>query len=236
MIPNDPPRLVDDPEAAPALRDAVRAAAGDGPSPEALAALQARLGPVLAPPPAPPFPMLGVGAKLLLVAVVLGGGAATWTATRTPGWKPVPAAEPPRPPAVPDEPASAAPPPAPVPVAPQTPSERPERPRPKPAPDPVDPAPVTPAAPAADTLAAELRALRTAQHELAADAGAALRTTESMAAEFPAGTLAQEREVVAVEALFRLGRTDEARARVEAFAARWPDSPHLRRLRALPGE
>lgn len=53
------------------------------------------------------------------------------------------------------------------------------------------------------------------------------------ARSFPDGVLAQEREALAIEALVRLGRDEEARARAAAFAARYPTSPLAARMRAL---
>lgn len=50
---------------------------------------------------------------------------------------------------------------------------------------------------------------------------------------YPDGILAQERELLAIDALTRLERFDDARARVARFVARWPSSPHLRRVRRL---
>ncbi len=47
------------------------------------------------------------------------------------------------------------------------------------------------------------------------------------------GLLVQEREVLAVEALQKLGRTAEARARAERFFARFPSSTHRLKVQAL---
>jgi hypothetical protein len=47
--------------------------------------------------------------------------------------------------------------------------------------------------------------------------------------------LAQEREVIAVEALEKLGRTAEADRRAQAFARAYPGSSHLPRLSTLVG-
>lgn len=47
------------------------------------------------------------------------------------------------------------------------------------------------------------------------------------------GVLAQERELLTIEALIRLGRRRQAQRRGEAFEARWPQSPHLRRIGRL---
>ena len=47
--------------------------------------------------------------------------------------------------------------------------------------------------------------------------------------------LDQERERIAIEALVVLGQDQEATARARAFEARYPSSPHLRRIRQLVG-
>jgi hypothetical protein len=50
---------------------------------------------------------------------------------------------------------------------------------------------------------------------------------------FPSGVLVQERELIAIESLERLGRTAEAKARAQRFATRFPGSAHLPRLKRL---
>jgi hypothetical protein len=50
---------------------------------------------------------------------------------------------------------------------------------------------------------------------------------------FQDGDLVQEREVLAIEALARLGRTGEARTRLDAFRGRYPQSLHITRLDSL---
>ena len=50
---------------------------------------------------------------------------------------------------------------------------------------------------------------------------------------YPRGILAQEREVIAIDALARLGRRREAALRAEAFRSAFPRSAHLSRLAAL---
>ena len=52
---------------------------------------------------------------------------------------------------------------------------------------------------------------------------------------YPSGSLVQEREVVAIEALMRLKRIDEARARGEHFLKRFPGSVHERHVEAVLG-
>jgi hypothetical protein len=74
-----------------------------------------------------------------------------------------------------------------------------------------------------------------ARKQLASDPAAALSLTDEVSRRFPAGPLAPEREVLAIEALAKLGRTGEARARFVTFRARYPQSPHLERLQRLVG-
>lgn len=54
-------------------------------------------------------------------------------------------------------------------------------------------------------------------------------------AEFPEGRLAAEREIVAIDALLRSGRADQARTRAGAFLSHFPASPHADRVRRLTG-
>jgi hypothetical protein len=82
----------------------------------------------------------------------------------------------------------------------------------------------------------EIQLLQRAQDALGGAPARALDLLNQHAARFPGTGLGQEREVLAIDALVRLGRTDEARARTAAFASRFPRSAHLRRLEALvPG-
>ena len=83
---------------------------------------------------------------------------------------------------------------------------------------------------------AELQLLREAQSVLRSDPARALAVAAEHARRFEDGTLAQEREVVAIEALVALSRLPEARARAERFAARWPRSAHARRLAVILGD
>jgi hypothetical protein len=72
-----------------------------------------------------------------------------------------------------------------------------------------------------------------ARQELASNPSATLELTRRHAGLYPAGELVPEREVLAIEALVQLGRIDEAQARFADFRARFPESPHLARLRGL---
>jgi hypothetical protein len=62
------------------------------------------------------------------------------------------------------------------------------------------------------------------------DPEAALALLDQHARRFGDGLLAIEREVLTIETLRKLGRQDEAARRLAAFRARYPSSPHTRRL------
>jgi hypothetical protein len=87
--------------------------------------------------------------------------------------------------------------------------------------------------PVVATLPSEGALLLRARQQLASDPASSLALTEEAGRRFPEGALAPEREVLAVEALARLGRLPSARARLAAFRARYPQSPHLARLESL---
>jgi hypothetical protein len=106
---------------------------------------------------------------------------------------------------------------------------------PAPAPDvPAAAAQEAPVEPAESTPSEGALLLR-ARQSLAADPTATLALTDEASRRFPAGPLAPEREVLAIEALAQLHRAPEARTRLVAFRARYPKSPHLARLGALLG-
>lgn len=91
------------------------------------------------------------------------------------------------------------------------------------------------ASPAPAAAPTEGALLLRARRALALDPASALALTEEDATRYPAGALAPEREVLAIEALSGLGRASDARARFAAFRARYPQSPHLARLASLVG-
>jgi hypothetical protein len=84
----------------------------------------------------------------------------------------------------------------------------------------LDDPPAPPPARAMDTLAEEAALIERARAALASRPSEALARTEEHAAQFPAGKLGMERELVAIDALSRLGRRAEARARAESLLAR----------------
>ncbi len=78
---------------------------------------------------------------------------------------------------------------------------------------------------AVSTLARERALLDAARADAArGEPALVLEQTEQHARQFPQGRLSEEREALAVRALLALGRTDEARARAEAFRAAYPHS------------
>jgi hypothetical protein len=81
----------------------------------------------------------------------------------------------------------------------------------------------------------EAALLLRARRALASDPAGALRLTEEHARLFPSGTLVPEREVLAIEALARLGRSDEARQRLDALRANFPNAANVSHLEAVIG-
>lgn len=81
----------------------------------------------------------------------------------------------------------------------------------------------------------EVRLLERAQDALKTRPAEALALCDEHARAHPSGMLAQEREVIAIEALVKTGRMAEARARAAKFRARWPGSSHTRRIETLVG-
>lgn len=65
------------------------------------------------------------------------------------------------------------------------------------------------------------------------DSASALEKLEAMGGQFPDGVLAQEREVLAIEALARAGNRSAAATRAAAFLAAHPTSPHAKKLRGF---
>ncbi len=89
--------------------------------------------------------------------------------------------------------------------------------------------------PEAAPRATELELVQRAQAALASDPSRALSLTKEHAHAYPTGELVQEREVIAVEALSRLGRNEEASRRALAFVRRFPQTPYAARLEMAIG-
>jgi hypothetical protein len=79
----------------------------------------------------------------------------------------------------------------------------------------------------------EFSLLRSAQQSLKADPLRALELCATHATQFPSGGMVQEREMIAIEALLRLGRRPQADARASAFLRLFPGSAHAARLATL---
>lgn len=234
MTEHDPRRLFEDPSAGEALRAGLDAAREDLPSEAELASLAARLGPLLVPPggggAADPSPAIGASSSGLaaktiavLVAAAAVSGVVWWGASgpeREP--HPEPRAEPVTAPVERPMEEAILPEGLDVPEELVT-DEAPPRSRPRSPPRfETDPE-------------AELALIREAQDALRASPARALSLTDEHRRRFGDGTLAQEREVVAIDALVRLGRRVEARARAAELHRRWPRSAHGRRVDVLVG-
>jgi len=98
-------------------------------------------------------------------------------------------------------------------------------------------APLDSAAPAtdADTLLREAELLEKARAGISRDPAASLRVLDAHREGFGDGQLTAERELLAIDALARQGRTAEARARGGAFLARFPKSPYADQVRRILG-
>jgi hypothetical protein len=80
----------------------------------------------------------------------------------------------------------------------------------------------------------EAEFLERARGALGQSPSAALSLANQHRARYPSGVLAEEREVIAIEALKRLGRSAEAERRVEAFSRRYPGSAYRKKLDSGP--
>lgn len=83
------------------------------------------------------------------------------------------------------------------------------------------------------TRAADLMLLRQARSALASNPSRALELTAEHARLYPNSELRQERDVIRIEALVKLGRSSEARQRADNFSARFPGSAHSSKVKAL---
>jgi hypothetical protein len=79
--------------------------------------------------------------------------------------------------------------------------------------------------------ATEEELLGRARAEMGRSPASALALTAQHAKRFPGGSLSQEREQIAIEALVALGRRSQAQDRARRFATIWPRSPYVERLR-----
>jgi hypothetical protein len=229
-----PRRLFADEAAGPGLRAALREARGDVPSRKRLVGIAAGLAAAGVPVATRAGWLAALGAKGKLVALIAvasaGGTVVALRAGAPPRVAPEsapatlparaiePAAAPAIQPAIEDAPEPAAPP------APAT-----ERPRVFAA----KPARARLAAPADADVVAEAALLEGVRATLPAEPRAALERLRAYAARFPRGALAQEAELLSIEAFAALGDHREVRARSARFLRLHPTSAHARRVRAL---
>jgi len=90
---------------------------------------------------------------------------------------------------------------------------------------------------AANTVVeSEVDLLKQARSALSADPLQAFALSERCRAQYPGGAFAQEREYIAISALVRLGRDNEARSRASLFRMHYPNSAYLPRLARMLGE
>jgi hypothetical protein len=86
--------------------------------------------------------------------------------------------------------------------------------------------PPTPSASAAAPEVQEFQLLRAARAALPTDPARALALAKTHEKKFPNGVLKQEREVIVISALKKLGRTNDADQRADEFKKSHPDSAH----------
>jgi hypothetical protein len=97
----------------------------------------------------------------------------------------------------------------------------------------AEPETAEPVAEAPDRSADELALLLRARRAARSSPSEALRLVREHQREFGPSRFGEEREAIAIEALARSGRRDEARRRADAFRRRHPGSIHLRAIDAL---
>lgn len=243
----DPSRLVSSDDVPASLRDALRDAGADGPSPGEVRAITAGLGAALGPGAGGPSGAASVGggvgagklAAIVGAAALIAGGLVWSAKTTSPPVPPpesmevsAPASPTPKatetaeatplpPPVQPEAEQNEAPPEESVISAPVSPPQR--------ATHGEDKAKAPPPA-ASNTVAkpSEAALLDAARRALTQDPKRTLAYAEQHRSLYPRGMLAQEREVLVVEALRRLGRYDDAKKRDEDFRSRYPSSMHGR--------
>jgi hypothetical protein len=212
-----------------ALRALLDAGRRERPTDAQLSAMAARLGPGGGGPgggSGPAFAAkstLGVAVKVIAAVVALGSIGAGIAFLRTPP-KSVPIAPPVH---VTEAPAAAsAPPSAAEPTPPATPAHTPATTM-----RPSRPTPVV--RDGGNDLGNEVDLVKQALEALPTEPAHALSSADEAEVRYPDGLLHQEAEVIAIEALVRLGRRGEAEARGRAFRAAYPGSPHVRRIELI---
>jgi hypothetical protein len=230
----DPIRFRDAGSGSDELRALFQAGTEDLPTEAQLASLASKLGPVLTAGGAAASAGMAMKTKLGMAAVgAAGAGVLAWALL---SGREAPAPVKPAATAVQSRTAPA--------VTPSGGSELPTATAPEAAPAPSGAPPSSETAPSTARPAvappfrpaeSEAEFLERARGALGQSPAAALSLANQHRARFPAGVLAEEREVIAIEALKRLGRTAEAERRIEAFARRFPGSAYRKKLEAGAG-
>lgn len=221
------------------MQELLKAARDDVPSAQQLSGLEGKLATLLDAPPAPPhaaptehaapssgMPTLAKLAVLVAVAGLVGTGAYLSSKNSN---EPAPKTAPT--PVTPAKPAAPKP-AAPEPVTPSAGTNEVAEPAAadasEAAPPEGHPAPQHRAATAAKPSEASL--LDRARRALKSDPRKALALTRQHKKLYPAGALAQEREVIAIEALSLLNQKGSAQQRANEFSEKYPESAHQKKV------
>jgi hypothetical protein len=226
MDPEDPPRLFESGALAHRrARDILEIARTDIATEDELGALEARLGAILGPPAAASGPGSGVSpitapkaaalVKAGVAALVVAGAGATWIGVSHESRPKPPALAP----SVPQVVSPSTLDPAPRPVAPTAAPEATGA-------NAEAQSSTSKEKPQATAGISETELLDRAQAALSTDPALALSLAEKHRRVYPRGMLVQEREVIAIEALARLGRASSAKARADAFLGAYPGSAY----------
>jgi hypothetical protein len=105
--------------------------------------------------------------------------------------------------------------------------------RPRPTGPAIETPPAAVAPPAPTDTDDELRLVGAAQRALPRDPALALALAREHARRFPDGVLAQERDAVAISALWETGRHEEAQERARQFLDEHPRSTYVGRMREI---
>jgi len=210
------------------LRELLRSARTDVPSAHQLSGLEGKLAGLLdapVPPAATPVPKpTGFGtpglaklAALVAIGGLVGTGVYLGTRSSPEAKSPIPAQTAKQ---LPAERAPAAPPSAAESEAAQT----------EPSATAEASSEPSPHAAKAGAKPSEAALLNQAQHALKTDPRRALALTRRHKQLYPQGSLSQEREVIAIEALSRLDKNSSAHERAEEFSEKYPESAHQKKV------
>lgn len=86
------------------------------------------------------------------------------------------------------------------------------------------------------TQSSEISLLQDARASLTSSPAQALALTSQHQALYPRGKLVQERELIAITALSKLGRRDDASRRADHFRRAYPRSAYLKQVNRVVGK